>query len=153
MGRYLEVLLLGGKGIFVWGIFARLPHLGFFLQGSHRKAHLAPEPTQNKKTTMETSRANAKEAILSLLLSFPDDVRCTYYTVDELVRVLMRGGVSPSLEISLVRSSLQHVPTRHEVNIQRRRPEKMSGLDVAKPFCRFSRTADDASPRSQRNGT
>ena len=31
VGRYLEVLLLGGKGIFVWGIFARLPHLGFFL--------------------------------------------------------------------------------------------------------------------------
>ena len=87
--------------MFVWGIFARLPHLGFFLQGSHRKAHLAPEPTQNKKTTMETSRANAKEAILSLLLSFPDDVRCTYYTVDELVRILMRGGVSPSLETLL----------------------------------------------------
>ena len=56
------------------------------------------------------------------------------------------------LEISLVRSSLQHVPTRHEVNIQRRRPEKISGLDVAKPFYRFSRTADNASPRSQRNG-
>ena len=64
----------------------------------------------------------------------------------------MRGGVSPSLEISLVRSSLQHIPTRHEVNVQRRRPEKISGLDVAKPFYRFSRIADNASPRSQRNG-
>ena len=104
----LKFLLLGGKGIFVWGIFARLPHLGFFLQGfSSKSASCARTDT---KTTMETSRANAKEAILSLLLSFPDDVRCTYYTVDELVRILMRGGVSPSLEISLVRSSLQHVP-------------------------------------------
>ena len=101
---------------------------------------------------MESSRSDAKEAILSLLLSFPNDIRCTYYTVDELVRLLKRGGVSPSLEASLVRSSLQHVPTRHEVKIQRRRPEKIPGLDVAKPFYRFSKKADNASPRSQRAG-
>ena len=101
---------------------------------------------------MESSRSDAKEAILSLLLSSPNDIRCTYYTIDELVRLLKRGGASPSLEVALVRSSLQHVPTRHEVKIQRRRPEKTPGLDVAKPFYRFSRIADDASPRSQRSG-
>ena len=134
------------------GYFCTSPSFGvLFVRFSSKSVSCARTDTK-QKTTMETSRANAKEAILSLLLSFPDDVRCTYYTIDELVRILMRGGASPSLEISLVRSSLQHVPTRHEVNVQRRRPEKTSGLDVAKPFYRFSRIADNASPRSQRNG-
>ena len=136
-------------------LFGACLHLSLIFQAgfSSKRACLAPPETDTKqKKNMESSRSDAKEAILSLLLSSPNDIRCTYYTIDELVRLLKRGGASPSLEVALVRSSLQHVPTRHEVKIQRRRPEKIPGLDVAKPFCRFSRMADSASPRSQRSG-
>lgn len=129
-----------------------LPHFSAQSRVLIEKSVSCARNRHTKKNNMESSRSDAKEAILSLLLSFPNDIRCTYYTIDELVRLLKRGGASPSLEASLVRSSLQHVPTRYEVKIQRRRPEKIPGLDVAKPFYRFSKKADNASPRSQRTG-
>ena len=108
-----------------------------------KKAH-------NNQLTMATSDHSAREGIISLLFDLPDDVKNTYFTLEELVSLLQTGGASSSLETSLVRRALQYVPTKHKISFERRRPEKIPGLDGSHGTYRLHSQNDSDSPMSQR---
>ena len=127
--------------------------LGFFLYGSHRKAYFCAESTKHKNTMqVDTNRsdADAREGILSLLSDLPDAVKSMFFTDDECVGLLKRGGVSSSLESSLIRRAFQHAPSEFKLQFQCRPQEKIPGLEGRHRSYRLCSAADHASPYSQR---
>ena len=101
---------------------------------------------------MDSSDKNAREGILSLLFDLPEPVKNTYLTTNEIVRLLNRGGVSPSLESSLVSSALRRAGPKYRSRFEYRRPEKVPGLEGQNSTYRLQKKEDNASPRSQRTG-
>jgi hypothetical protein len=68
---------------------------------------------------MKTLDANARKGTLSLCFGLPDAVKIVYFTDDDFVRLLKRGGVSLSLEPSLVRRAFQYAPSELKLKFQR----------------------------------
>lgn len=140
----------------MFGVFLHISLVwGSFCKVLIEKHVLRQKPAQNNKcnsANMDSSDKNAREGILSLLFDLPEPVKNTYLTTNEIVRLLKRGGVSPSLESSLVSSALRRAGPKYRSRFEYRRPEKVPGLEGQNSTYRLQKKEDNASPRSQRTG-
>jgi len=102
---------------------------------------------------MTLDDSSARKGILFLLLNAPKPAVPYYYTANELTDLLKRGGVTVSLESSLVVRAFHHAsPTATDaVQFVARSREAIPGLCGRHQTYRLCPATDNATPLSQRS--
>jgi len=100
---------------------------------------------------MTLDDSSARKGILFLLLNAPKPAVPYYYTANELTDLLKRGGVTVSLESSLVVRAFHHASPTDAVQFVARSREAIPGLCGRHQTYRLCPATDNATPLSQRS--